>query len=112
MESDEHRLKFLGRVRETWRETLGNFATTDGETKSLFARLTELGTLSRDEAARLARDVRVRIDENRRELDTRIDATLDASIGRLSVPGTDEISALEIKLDELTKRLNELEMRR
>ncbi len=112
MPDQNERAGFLSRVQETWRQTVGKFATDEGETKTLFNRLSELGTVSRDEATRLVQEVRGRIEDNRKELDRRIDESVKTATKRLSLPSRAEIEALDQKLASMTERLAKLESRR
>lgn len=108
VEHDEDRTGFLGRLKDAWKDTVGTYATTEGETKTLLTRLVDFGTLSRDEAKKLMGDTRSRIEQNKRELDKRVDESIRRATSRLTVP-PGEIKRLEDKVVEIEGRIHALE---
>lgn len=105
----EDRSTFLGRVQGAWRQTVGAYATDEGETRNLFGRLVDFGNITGDEAKKLLAQTQDRIEQNRKELEDRVDASLKRAVPRLSVPSADEISDLNKKVDEIERRIAALE---
>lgn len=97
------------RFTRAWRDTVGAYATEEGETRNLLGRLVDFGTLSKDEAGRAFLQMRERIDENRRELDRRVDETLEQTISRFPFPTPGELQKLRERVRELEARIDELE---
>ena len=110
--TSEDRASFLGRLKSAWRETVGNYATDDSQTKNLMGRLVEFGTLTRDEAKKLVGETKERIEQNRRELDRRVDESIKAATARLTLPSDDDIAGLNQKLDAIEQRIAALEQKR
>jgi polyhydroxyalkanoate synthesis regulator phasin len=106
---DDDREGFVGRIQHAWQQTIGNYATDDGETKNLFSRLADFGALSRDEAVGLLDDVKARIEENRRELDERVEESIKRATSRMTIPSPGEIEALQARVDELESQVSKLE---
>ena len=71
---------FVKRLREAWLKTVGNYATDEGETHSLLQRLVGFGTLSAEEAKKVLADARHKIEENRKELDLRVDESIRRAV--------------------------------
>jgi polyhydroxyalkanoate synthesis regulator phasin len=109
MDDAEDRTGFLGRVREAWRDTVGAYATDDGETRNLFTRLVDFGHLTTDEAGKMLTDVRSRIETNRQELDARVDESIRRATARMTIPSPEELDRLESQVGELEARLARLE---
>lgn len=103
------RENLVGRIQRAWRETLGAYATDEGETKNLLHRLVDFGTLSRDEAGRAFAKMRSCIEENRRELDRRVEESLKTAVARLTIPSPAEIERLKARVAELEARVREVE---
>lgn len=61
------------RLADAWHKTVGAWATDDRGTASLVSRLVEFRTLSAEEAKRVLAEAKKRADENRAELDRRVD---------------------------------------
>jgi len=98
------RKSFLARVQQGLQKTVAHYATDDGETKTLLARLVDFGHLSREEAAKMLADIKVKLDENRQELDRRVDESVKIATAKLRVSSRGE-------LEELATRLSQLEAR-
>jgi polyhydroxyalkanoate synthesis regulator phasin len=109
---DDDRTGIVSRLKDAWKETVGAYATDEGATKNLFARLVDFGALSRDEAVRLVADTKARIEQNRSELDRRIDESIRRTATRLRVPSPDEIKALDTQVSSIERRLAALEQKR
>jgi polyhydroxyalkanoate synthesis regulator phasin len=97
------------RFTKAWRDTVGAYATDEGETRNLLGRLVDFGALSKDEAGRAFLQMRERIDENRRVLDRRVDETLEQTISKLPFPTPGELQKLRDRVKELESRLDQLE---
>lgn len=97
------------RFTKAWRDTVGAYATEEGETRNLLGRLVDFGALSKDEAGRAFLQMRDRIDENRRVLDRRVDETLENTISKLPFPTPGELQKLRDRVKELESRLDQLE---
>lgn len=98
------------RLREAWMKTVGNFATDEKGTASLLQRLVDFGQLSAEEAKKVLADARQKIEENKGELDKRVDESIKKAVDRL--PWSDdgrELKKLEERVEELEARLRELE---
>jgi polyhydroxyalkanoate synthesis regulator phasin len=108
----EDRSSFLGRLKDAWKESVGTYATDDGETKHLFARLVDFGTLSRDEAVKLLGESRSKIEQNRRELERRVDESIKKATSRLHVPSQAEIEQLSGEIEAIERRIAAIESRR
>ena len=106
---DDDSAGFAKRLREAWMKTVGHFATDDGGTRSLLARLVEFRQLSAEESRKVLADVRHRIDDNRAELDTRVDASIQKTVQYFANPSPKEVRKLEARVVELEARLRELE---
>lgn len=103
---------FASRVQRAWRASVGTYATDEGETRNLLQRLVEFGSLSQKEAKEALADMRSRIEENRKELDKRVDESLKRATARLTVPSPAEIEQLRARVDELEERVKDAEARR
>ena len=108
-EDKRDRRPFLGRVREGWKKTVGHYATDEGETKNLLARLVDFGHLSKEEASKVLVDLRTKIDDNRRELDARVDESVRRATAKLRVNSRGELEDLSNKLHTLEERMAKLE---
>jgi polyhydroxyalkanoate synthesis regulator phasin len=97
-----------GRLREAWMKTVGTFATDESGTQSLLQRLVDFGHLSAEEAKKVLADARARIEENKGELDKRVDESMKKVTERFSSDAK-EAKRLEERIAELEARLKELE---
>jgi len=100
------------RLKEMWGRTVGNYATDERGTQSLLDRLVEFGHLTADEAKKVLGDARARIEENKGELDKRVDASIKATFERFT-DGKEgrELKKLEERLNELEAKVKELDAR-
>lgn len=103
---------FAHRVQRAWKASVGTYATDEGETRNLLERLVEFGSLSQREAKDALGDMKSRIEENRRELDRRVDESLKNATARLTIPSPDDIDALRLRVNELEARVAAAEKRR
>jgi polyhydroxyalkanoate synthesis regulator phasin len=100
---------FASRVQRAWKESVGTYATDEGQTRNLLQRLVEFGSLSQKEAKDAFADMQHRIKENRRELDRRVDESLKRATARLTIPSPSEIEDLRARVDELEERVKDAE---
>jgi polyhydroxyalkanoate synthesis regulator phasin len=94
------------RLREAWHKTVGNFATDEKGTASLLNRLVGFGHLSAEEAKRVLAEARTKIEQNKKELDQRVDESVKKVTDRF---GDGEVKKLEERIASLEARLHELE---
>ncbi len=103
--TDEH----LGRrLREAWHKTVGTWATDDKGTAGLVQRLVAFGTLSSEEARRVLADAKKRADDNKAELDRRVDDSLQRAASFFTREQK-EMKKLEDRLASLEERLKALD---
>ncbi len=95
------------RLREAWHKTVGTWATDEKGTASLVTRLVEFRTLSTEEARRVLADAKKRVDENRAELDRRVDDSLQKATAFFSSEQK-EVRKLEDRVAQLEARLRSL----
>lgn len=100
------------RIQRAWRETVGTYATEEGPTRNLVQRLVEFGELSREEAAHVLVGFKKRIEENRRELDRRVDESLKRATSRFTLPSPAELEQMQQRVSELEERLDDVERRK
>jgi len=96
------------RLREAWHKTVGTWATDEKGTASLVGRLVEFRTLSTEEAKRVLTDAKKRVDENRAELDRRVDDTVHKATAFFSSEQK-EVRKLEDRVAQLEARLKSLQ---
>ncbi|MCP4500915.1 MAG: hypothetical protein GY822_13220 [Deltaproteobacteria bacterium] len=106
---DDIRDGFLVRVRHAWRDTVGAYATDEGETENLFKRLVSFGTLTTEEAKRMISLSKDKIEANRKELDERVDESIRRTTARFSIPSQADLSRVAIKLKAVSDRIDALE---
>lgn len=95
------------RLREAWHKTVGTWATDEKGTTSLVRRLVEFRTLSAEEAKRVLADAKKRVDENRAEVDRRVDESLHKASTFFSSEQK-EVRRLEERITKLEARLQVL----
>jgi len=96
------------RLREAWHKTVGTWATDDRGTAGLVQRLVAFGTLSSEEARRVLSDARKRADDNKAELDRRVDDSLHRAASFFTREQK-EMKKLEDRLASLEERLKALD---
>ena len=101
---------FVKRLREAWMKTVGNYATDEGETQGLLQRLVGFGTLSAEEAKKVLVDARQKIEENKKELDVRVDESIRRAVSRVVDPSAKELRRLEDRVSGLEQKLKDLEV--
>lgn len=105
----EDRSGFLGRVQSAWHQTVGEYATEEAHARNLFQRLVEFGNITGEEAKKLLADTNGRIEENRNELENRVEESFKRATARWTVPSPDEVEDLEKKIESLEQRIQSLE---
>jgi polyhydroxyalkanoate synthesis regulator phasin len=103
---------FFGRIKDAWRDTVGAYATDEGETRNLVKRLVEFGTLSAEEARQLLSEATERVEKNRRELDNQVEESIKRAASRLTVPSPEEIKELNRRVAEAESRIAALEKKK
>jgi len=99
------------RLQEAWQSTLGRFATGEDGSRNLIQRLVEWGKLTGDEGKALLADWRKAIENNRRQLERRVDEAVHQSLIRFKLPSRAELDALATQLDRLEQRVRALRQR-
>jgi polyhydroxyalkanoate synthesis regulator phasin len=98
------------RFQNVWHKTVGNYATDEKGTQSLLQRLVDFGQLSAEEAKKVLVEAQKKIDDNKRELDRRVDESIKGAVERLTEGSSArEVKKLEERLSDLEKKLAELE---
>jgi polyhydroxyalkanoate synthesis regulator phasin len=95
------------RLAEAWHRTVGTWATDDKGTASLVSRLVEFRTLSTEEAKKVLSDAKKRVEENRAELDRRVDESWHRAAGFFTNEQK-ELKKLEERLGQLEARVKAL----
>jgi polyhydroxyalkanoate synthesis regulator phasin len=96
------------RLREAWHKTVGTWATDDKSTAGLVQRLVAFRTLSTDEARRVLTDAKKRADDNKAELDRRVDESLQRAASFL-LREQRELKKLDERVMQLEARLRRLD---
>jgi polyhydroxyalkanoate synthesis regulator phasin len=96
------------RLREAWHKTVGAWATDDKGTAGLVQRLVAFGTLSSEEARRVLADAKKRAEDNKAELDRRVDESLQRAASFFTREQK-EMKKLEDRLASLEERLKALD---
>ena len=95
------------RLADAWHKTVGPWATDEKGTASLVGRLVDFKTLSADEARRVLHEAKNRVDENRAELDRRVDDSWHRAQAFFSSEQK-EVRKLEDRITQLEARLKNL----
>lgn len=96
------------RLREAWHKTVGTWATDEKPTAGLVSRLVGFGHLSSEEAKKVLADAKKRVEENKAELDRRVDESLNKAAALFSSEQR-EVKKLEDRIGDLEARLKALE---
>lgn len=96
------------RFQEAWQSTLGRFATAEEGSRNLVHRLVDWGKLTHDEGRSLLSDWRESIEENRRDLEKRVEMAVQRSMARFTLPSQRDVDDLAAQIDGLEKRVREL----
>ena len=100
---------FLGRIREAWKLSVGEYAVEEGETRSLLGRLEALGTVTKEDAKQVLNYAKKNIEKNRLELEKRVEESVKNATARLIIPTDDEIRDLRKRIIAAEKRIVALE---
>lgn len=111
-EGGDDRAGFVSRIQRAWRETVGTYATEERATRNLVQRLVDFGAVSRDESANMLVEFKKRIEQNRKELDRRVDESIKRATERLTIPTPAELEKLRARVAELEQRVESAERRR
>jgi polyhydroxyalkanoate synthesis regulator phasin len=95
------------RFQNVWHKTVGNYATDEKGTQSLLQRLVDFGQLSAEEAKKVLAEAQKKIEDNKSELDRRVDESIKKAVERFTEGK--EVKKLEDRIGELEKKLAELE---
>ena len=99
------------RLQEAWQSTLGKFATAEEGSRNMVHRLVEWGKLTGEEGKSLLTDWRKSIEDNRRQLEKRVEESVMRNMARFTLPTqrdlknlTDQIAALEERVHSLVDK--------
>ncbi len=92
------------KLQDAWHKTVGPWATDDGGTRTLMTRLVDFKQLSTDEAKRVLTDAKKRIEQNRQELDRRVDESWQRTQSFFSSEQK-ELKKLEDRVEKLEARM-------
>jgi len=95
------------KLADAWHKTVGPWATDEKGTHSLVARLVDFKAMTADEARRVLADAKKRVDENRQELDRRVDESWQRTQSFFSSEQK-ELKRLEDRLEKLESRVKAL----
>jgi len=84
----------------------GIAAYGEEKARALIEDLVKKGELSSQEGAKLVKSVAEKIEENRKEIDLKIETTVKKVMGALNLAKKDELEALKKKVEDLESRLN------
>ncbi|MFZ9888896.1 MAG: phasin family protein [Myxococcota bacterium] len=98
--------RLVQRLQRAWRDTVGAYATDDGETKNLMHRLVEFGAISREQSVQVLSGVKARVDQNRKDLDRLVDDSIRRATERLTIPSAAELQRLRARVQELEERVS------
>lgn len=96
------------RLQEAWQSTLGRFATAEDGSRNLVQRLVDWGKLSGDEGRSLLNEWRQSIESNRRQLEKRVEETVQRSMARFTIPTQRDLAQLTAQIGELEQRVRAL----
>jgi poly(hydroxyalkanoate) granule-associated protein len=92
-----------------WSQALVAVTGAEEDAVKLLGKVQEAAGWSQEEIRRQAREFSERLTGQRKELEARVEATVQASLGRLHVPRREEIEQLSARVESLAKRLETLE---
>ena len=96
------------RLQEAWQQTLGHFATREEGSRNLIQRLVDWGKLTGEEGKTLLAEWREAIDNNRQQLEQRVEETVQRQLARVTLPSKEDIVKLKDQLSELEARVRNL----
>lgn len=97
------------RLKDAWMKTVGAYATDEKGPASLFSRLVGFGALSAEEAKKVVAETKAKIEQNKKELDAQIDASVQKTVGRFVDPAAAELRKLADRLEQLEARAKKLD---
>jgi polyhydroxyalkanoate synthesis regulator phasin len=104
-EEEKKASPLLEPLRKVVLASMGAVAIAQEEAEDLINRLVERGEIAREEGRKLMEDMSAKRREKvQAQFDKRVEATLD----RMNVPTKADLRAVEKKLDELNKKLDQL----
>ncbi len=96
------------RLQEAWQSTLGRFATAEEGSRNLITRLVDWGKLTGDEGRTLLTDWREAIEQNRSQLEKRVEETVQRQLARFTLPSQQDIDDLAAQIEHLEQRVQSL----
>lgn len=99
-------------LRGAWAAAHGLAQDAEQEAKRLTERLGELKDVPRAEAERVTAEIRGRFQNNRTQLERRLEEEVRAYLSRLRFPSTQDLAAMSSNVDGLEARVGALERRR
>ena len=88
---------------------LGLFTMTRERGEEIVEKLIEKGEISRKEASGILDDLLNRAEKEKKELEKRINSSLEETLENFNLPTKDEIKELKQKLDDISDKLNKIE---
>jgi polyhydroxyalkanoate synthesis regulator phasin len=95
----------LAPLRTVVLASIGAVAIAQEEAEDLVNRLVERGEIAREEGRKLMDDMTAK---RREKVQGQFDKRVEATLGRMNVPTKADLRAVEKKLDELNKKLDQL----
>lgn len=92
-------------LRETWLAALGAFSFAENEAKKIGERLSKIGIFSPKEREKILKEIRKRIEKNRKLLEAKIEEGIDKALHRLRIPTQKEIKNLQARVNALSKKV-------
>jgi polyhydroxyalkanoate synthesis regulator phasin len=91
---------------------LGIVTLKEEKAKEIIADLVEQGELSREEGAKLIKELRERMEKNRSELEKRIGTIIKRAVERMNLASREELRQLAEEQRQLLARIERLEKQR
>ena len=88
---------------------LGLFTMTREKGEQIVEQLIEKGEISRKEASGVLDDLLNRAEKEKKELEKRINSSLEKTLENFNLPTKDEVEELNKKLDEISQKLDAME---
>ncbi|HEM60819.1 MAG TPA: hypothetical protein ENO24_00870 [Chloroflexi bacterium] len=95
----------LGPLRKVMLASIGAVAVAQEEAEDLVNRLVERGEIAREEGRNLLDDM---MSKRRERVQAQFDARIEQTLGKMDVPSKADLKAVEKKLDELNRKLDQL----
>ncbi|MFA6897178.1 MAG: phasin family protein [Patescibacteria group bacterium] len=84
---------------------LGLASLTQEKAQKLVDELVKEGEVSEKDGAVMAKRAMDNLEKSRKEMENKVDKTVKEIVAKANIPSKKDIAALEKKIDELTKRL-------